>query len=54
MLPIVWLSSAEEDLERIITYIAEVNPLAARKLKNRLEDVFASPFRTPLPSSTKR
>lgn len=39
MLPIVWLPSADEDLERIITYIAEVNPAAARKLKNRLEDV---------------
>ena len=38
MLPVIWLLSAEEDLERIITYIAEVNPAAARKLKTRLED----------------
>ncbi len=38
MLPVVWLHAAEEDLERVITYIAEVNPAAARKLKTRLED----------------
>jgi toxin ParE1/3/4 len=38
VLPVVWLPAAEEDLERIITYIAEVNPAAARKLKTRLED----------------
>lgn len=38
MLPAVWLPSAEEDLELIITYIAELNPVAARKLKARLED----------------
>lgn len=38
MLPVVWLPSAEEDLELIITYIAELNPAAARKLKTRLED----------------
>jgi toxin ParE1/3/4 len=38
VLPVVWLPSAEEDLELIITYIAELNPTAARKLKARLED----------------
>jgi len=38
VLPVVWLASAEEDLEQIITYIAEVNPSAARKLKARFED----------------
>lgn len=38
MLPVVWLPSAEEDLELTITYIAELNPAAARKLKTRLED----------------
>lgn len=39
MLPVIWLASASEDLARIITFIAEVNPAAARKLKSRLEDV---------------
>ncbi|EJF82738.1 hypothetical protein MCU_01333 [Bartonella elizabethae Re6043vi] len=29
MLPVVWLSSARDDLRQILTYIARENPFAA-------------------------
>ena len=35
-LPIVWRSSARGDLAQIIKYVADVNPPAARRLRNRL------------------
>jgi toxin ParE1/3/4 len=38
MLPLVWLASAAKDITEIISYIAQENPAAARKLKNRLQD----------------
>ena len=37
MLPIVWRATALNDLRQIVTYIARENPLAARRLKIRLE-----------------
>lgn len=37
MLPIIWLSSARSDLAEIISYIANEDPQAARRLKGRLE-----------------
>ncbi len=37
MLPIVWLSSARDDLRQILTYIARENPSAARRMKRFLE-----------------
>lgn len=37
MLPVVWLDSAIADLTEVITFIAEENPGAARRLKSRLE-----------------
>lgn len=37
MLPILWLSSARDDLRQIVTYIAKENPPAARRLKIRIE-----------------
>jgi plasmid stabilization system protein ParE len=39
MLPVVWLESAIVDLTEIITFIAGENPVAARRLKDRLEAV---------------
>ena len=38
MLPVVWLAFAAKDITEIISYIARENPIAARKLKNRLQD----------------
>ncbi|WP_375674828.1 type II toxin-antitoxin system RelE/ParE family toxin [Bartonella sp. AP9QHHD] len=37
MLPVVWLSSARDDLRQILTYIARENPSAARRMKRFLE-----------------
>lgn len=37
MLPLVWLASAAKDITEIITFIAQDNPAAARKLKARLQ-----------------
>uniref|UniRef100_UPI0035D08ADA type II toxin-antitoxin system RelE/ParE family toxin n=1 Tax=Bartonella sp. MU70NMGDW TaxID=3243561 RepID=UPI0035D08ADA len=37
MLPIVWLSSARDDLRQILTYIARENSSAARRMKRFLE-----------------
>ena len=37
MLPIVWKTSARNDLRKIITYIASESPMAARKMKNLLD-----------------
>ncbi|GAB3375119.1 type II toxin-antitoxin system RelE/ParE family toxin [Azotobacter armeniacus] len=37
MLPIIWRSSARADLAEIIRYIANEDPQAARRLKDRLE-----------------
>ncbi|HBO2000447.1 type II toxin-antitoxin system RelE/ParE family toxin [Pseudomonas aeruginosa] len=37
MLPIIWRSSARTDLAEIILYIANEDPQAARRLKDRLE-----------------
>ncbi len=37
MLPVVWRSSAREDLREIIGYIARANPAAARRIKLLLE-----------------
>lgn len=36
MLPIVWLNGALADLSDIVSFIAEENPAAARRLKARL------------------
>lgn len=38
MLPVIWLASAAADLIEIVRYIAAENPVAARKLKQRIED----------------
>lgn len=37
MLPVVWRSSARAELAEIIRYIANEDPQAARRLKERLE-----------------
>jgi len=37
MLPVVWLDDAITDLTTIITFVANENPSAARRLKARLE-----------------
>lgn len=37
MLPVVWTEDAEEDLATIIEYVFERDPLAARKLWERLK-----------------
>lgn len=37
MLSISWLASARDDLRQILSYIARDNPLAARKMKARIE-----------------
>ncbi|RFO94736.1 hypothetical protein DIC66_21910 [Rhodoferax lacus] len=37
-LPIVWRASARNDLAEIIRYVANVNPLAARRLREVLMD----------------
>jgi toxin ParE1/3/4 len=37
MLPVIWLPGAGDDLERILDYIAEQNPSAAIRLKERIE-----------------
>lgn len=36
MLPVVWLESADEDLQAIVSYIRERNPSAALALAERL------------------
>lgn len=36
MLPIVWRASARSDLAEIIRYVAQVNPIAARRLRQVL------------------
>ena len=36
MLPVVWLESADEDLNAIVAYIRERNPTAALSLAERL------------------
>lgn len=36
MLPIIWRASARSDLAAIIRYVANVNPLAARRLRQVL------------------
>ncbi len=38
MLPVVWLSTARDDLREIATYIAWKNPDAARRLNKLLRD----------------
>lgn len=38
MLPIVWKVRAVEDLAKIIRYIAEDNPIAAKRMRQRLSD----------------
>lgn len=42
MLPITWRASAREDLANIIGYIAERNPQAARRMKDRIEESVSS------------
>ena len=37
MLAIVWSSAAREDVKRIVRYIADRNPVAARQMRNRIE-----------------
>lgn len=37
-LPIIWRASARDDLTAIIRYVASVNPLAARSLRQVLMD----------------
>lgn len=37
MLPIVWRARARDDLAKIITYIAQENPAAARRLKASIQ-----------------
>ena len=36
MLPIVWRASARGDLAEIVLYVAQVNPIAARRLRQVL------------------
>ena len=36
MLPIVWRASARSDLAEIVRYVAQVNPIAARRLRQVL------------------
>ena len=36
MLPIVWRASARGDLAEIVRYVAQVNPIAARRLRQVL------------------
>jgi toxin ParE1/3/4 len=36
--PVVWREQARGDLAEIVTYIADRNPTAARRLKARIED----------------
>ncbi|MEY2343267.1 type II toxin-antitoxin system RelE/ParE family toxin [Acidithiobacillus sp. IBUN Pt1247-S3] len=38
MLPIAWRAPARDDLANIIRYIANENPLAARRMKRLLEE----------------
>jgi len=38
MLPIEWLASAQDDLAAIIEFIANDNPMAALRLRIRLEE----------------
>lgn len=38
MLRISWLSTASDDLARIIAYVAERSPQAARGLRRRIDD----------------
>ncbi|MEY2842505.1 MAG: hypothetical protein RI920_542 [Pseudomonadota bacterium] len=38
MLPIIWRATARDDLREIITFIAEANPPAAKRMRRLLED----------------
>jgi toxin ParE1/3/4 len=38
VLPIIWLPRAQGDLAGIIEYIAQDNPLAAKRMQQRLND----------------
>jgi toxin ParE1/3/4 len=38
LLPIIWRASASDDLASIISHIAEVDPLAARRIKRLIEE----------------
>jgi len=38
LLPIIWRSSAREDLAQILRYIAQANPQAARRMRHLLEE----------------
>ncbi len=42
MLPVFWTQAADEDLARIIDYVAERDPTAARRLWQRLKSVAVS------------
>ncbi|MNR48598.1 Toxin RelE2 [compost metagenome] len=37
MLPVIWRAAARSDLAEIVTYIAEHNPPAARRIREMLE-----------------
>lgn len=39
MLPIFWRESARDDLRQIVSHIAQEDPLAARRMRIRLEAV---------------
>lgn len=39
MLPVVWRETARRQLAEIVAFIAEDNPQAARRLKERIESV---------------
>lgn len=39
MLPVVWRETARRQLAEIVAFIAEDNPAAARRLKERIESV---------------
>jgi toxin ParE1/3/4 len=41
MLPLVWSDAAKADLAQILDFIAEDNELAARRLKERFDQVLA-------------
>ncbi len=47
-LPLVWRAAAREDLARIIRYIAERNPVAARRMRGVIEDAVRPLTKHPL------
>lgn len=57
MLPVVWRPRALDDLASIIEHIAQINPIAARRMQQRLNDavlplsehpyLFAKSYRVP-------